>query len=40
MKSTTYAALLGASAVIVQGQIGYDCDGSHFPNYEDCEFRT
>jgi hypothetical protein len=40
MKSTAYAALLGASAGIVQAQIGYDCDGSHFPNYEDCEFRT
>jgi hypothetical protein len=37
MKHFACAAILAASANIVRAQIGIDCDGAHYPNYEDCE---
>jgi hypothetical protein len=37
MKHFACAAILAVSANVVQAQIGIDCDGAHYPNYDDCE---
>jgi hypothetical protein len=40
MKHFACAAVLAASANVVRAQIGIDCDGAHYPNYEDCELSS
>jgi len=37
MKHFACIAILAVSANVVQAQIGIDCDGAHYPNYDDCE---
>lgn len=37
MKLSACAAIVAASANLAWAQIGIDCDGSHYPNYDDCE---
>ena len=40
MKHFACATILAFSANVVRAQIGIDCDGAHYPNYDDCELSS